>query len=86
MHFPFFLEIEPLGHLGSVGTYVSAVEFLLDGLRTRGQCFVTAADFEDDLRDYGASPPRRRPRSVSESPRGAPDIRVDGLSDADGGS
>ena len=59
INFPFYLDLEPIGGIKSDESYIAGVEFFLDGLRAAGQTFVTACDFEDELRDKGASPPRQ---------------------------
>jgi hypothetical protein len=59
LHFPYYLEVEPADPNRPIKSFVAAVGELLDGLRESGQRFVTASDFEDQLRDNGASPPRQ---------------------------
>lgn len=59
LHFPYYLEVEPADPSEPLESFVASVDVLLDGLRESGQRFVAACDFEDQLRDNGASPPRQ---------------------------
>jgi len=59
LHFPYYLEVEPADPSKPFESFVASVDALLEGLREGGQRFVTACDFEDELRDNGASPPRQ---------------------------